>query len=66
MKVDSVYHYMLGLGYKIDLYHVDDDLQELQCYRKIKEDDKSQKVVYLQKRIFKTSQKFLSEDVENL
>ena len=66
MKVDSVYHYMLGLGYKIDLYHIDDDLQELQDYRKIKEDDKSQKVVYLQKRIFKTNQKFLDENVENL
>ena len=66
MKVDSIYHYMLGLGYKIDLYHVDDDLQELQGYRKIKEDDTHSKVVYLQKRIFKTNQKFLDEDVENL
>lgn len=66
MKVDSIYHYMLGLGYKIDLYHIDDDLQELQGYKKIKEDDKSQKVVYLPKRIFKTNQKFLDENVENL
>ena len=66
MKVDSIYHYMLGLGYKIDLYHVDDDLQELQGYRKIKEDDTHSKVVYLQKRIFKTNQKFLDEDAENL
>lgn len=66
MKVDSIYHYMLGLGYKIDLYHVDDDLQELQGYRKIKEDDSPPKVVYLPKRIFKTNQKFLNEDTENL
>lgn len=66
MKVDSIYHYMLGLGYKIDLYHVDDDLQELQGYRKIKEDDTPPKVVYLPKRIFKTNQKFLDEDAENL
>ena len=35
MKVDSIYHYMLGLGYKIDLYHIDDDLQELQGYRNL-------------------------------
>ena len=66
MKVDSIYHYMLGLGYKIDLYHVDDDLQELQGYRKIKEDDIPPKVMYLPKRIFKTNQKFLDEDAENL
>lgn len=66
MKVDSIYHYMLGLGYKIDLYHVDDDLQELQGYRKIKENDSPPKVVYLPKRIFKTNQKFLDEDTENL
>ena len=66
MRVDSIYHYMLGLGYKIDLYHVDDDLQELQGYRKIKEDDSPPKVVYLPKRIFKTNQKFLDEDTENL
>ena len=66
MKVDSIYHYMLGLGYKIDLYHVDDDLQELQGYRKIKDDDTPPKVVHLPKRIFKTNQKFLDEDTENL
>lgn len=66
MRIDSTYHAMFEMGFKVYPFRTDDDLQEIQDFRSIKEeDDELEMAMRLQKRIFKTDRGFLEENAKN-